>query len=46
MGEPSGRVPLVRVAKEIKDTNNNINWEVITELKGHRYGVKLLAVVG
>lgn len=45
MGEPSGVVPLVRVAKEIKENNNN-NWEVVAELKGHRYGVKLLAVVG
>ena len=43
MGEPSGIVPLVRVAKEIKENNN---WEVVAELKGHRYGVKLLAVVG
>ena len=41
MGEPSGKSPLVRVSKP-----NNNKYEIIAELKGHRYGIKLLAILG
>ena len=44
MGEPSGKSPLVRVSKP--NNNNNNKYEIIAELKGHRYGIKLLAILG